>query len=124
MDLLNELQSGVYHAILDEKTVCSGSLPKVVAYIAQQRAEGLDVKGGAAGTIPEVQERRRLHLENCITLHPVGFRLVEINAPKGFYSSQLFASASEAEVHRAEILHDPEGQKYTVENVNWRGARL
>ncbi len=124
MSLLEELQSGKYYAIQDGKTVYSGSLPKVVSYIAQKRAEGFDVEGGAEGATPKVQERRRLHLENCITVHPVGFRIREIDGPPGIYSSELFATESEARTHRAEVLGDPKGEKYQILEADWREARL
>lgn len=113
-----------YHAVLDGKIIYSGSLARVVPYIAQKRFEGHDVKSHADGLTAAKREERAQRLENNVELHRFAFRIQEIDGPPGLYMPGLFLTANAAAQHRAEQLGDPDAQKYAVKDVNWRGARL
>ena len=120
----SKARSPQYQAVLNGQVIFSGSMADVATFIAQKRFEGYDVQGRADGATAELQRKGSLRLDNCVEVHRFAFRLQEIDGLAGVYLPGLFRTAADAERHRTDELGDPEGEKYAVKDVNWRGARL
>jgi hypothetical protein len=123
MSLFRELQSGTYSAISNGKILYSGGSRNLISFIAHHRAAGNEVEVSTDGVTPEEKRRRILYLENCITVEPVGFRLLKIDTP-GMYSGPLFASESDAIQYRVDFLNDLMATEHKVVECDWREARL